>query len=315
MKKLLKIVGIIVGGIVAILACIALWIAFTDLPTFESKSIAVTIPTDSAELHVGKVIVEERCAYCHLGDDGKLSGRQFSRAGDPFGEFWSRNITQDKEHGIGNYSDGQLAYLLRTGIGRHGNFIGPWMSSPLLSDKDLGAIIAYLRSNSPIVQPSATERKKTEYNFLVRALVKLGAFKPFEYTGTPVVTPSPENTVPYGKYLATARYQCYECHSKSFETNDVYVPEKSPGYFGGGNEISDKEFKIFITPNITMSKLHGIGSWTKEQFIHAVKTGEKPNGKVLSPAMPRLHAVDDTELSAIWDYLQTIPVIDVPVQK
>lgn len=315
MKKFFKILGIIVGSIVAVLACVALWIAFTDLPTFQSQSVSVTIPTDSAELHVGKIIVEERCGYCHLGDDGKLSGRQFSRATDPFGEFWSRNITQDKEHGIGAYTNEQLAYLLRTGINRHGNFVGPWMSSALLSDKDLGSIIAYLRSNSPLVQPSQAERPKAQLTFLVRALIKLGAFKPLEYSGKPIAAPQPDNTIQFGKYLATARYQCYECHSQSFETNDMYMPENSPGYFGGGNKITDKQFVEYTSPNITMSKVHGIGSWTKEQYLHAVKTGERPDGKVLSPAMPRLNNVSDAELSAIWEYLKTVPVIDTPVNK
>ena len=92
MKKVLKIVGMILGGLLGIILCIAAWVAFTGVPTYEPKSIAVQIPTDSAALHVGKVIVEERCAFCHYGADGKLSGRQFTSADEPFGEFWSKNI-------------------------------------------------------------------------------------------------------------------------------------------------------------------------------------------------------------------------------
>lgn len=315
MKKVLKIVGIVVAALIAILLGVAGWIQFTDVPHYSPQSVAVTLPTDSANLAVGKRIVEERCSYCHLGDDGKLSGRLFSPPSSPFGEIWSRNITQDKEKGIGTYTDGQLAYLLRTGINRHGDFIGPYMSSPTIADADIASIIAYLRSNSPLVQPSQAEHPKTNINFLVKTFLKLGLYGPYTYSSKPVLLPTSTDALAYGKYLATARYECATCHSKNFQTNNAYEPEKSEGYFGGGNEISDNQFAIKLSPNITMSKNNGIGSWTKEQFITALRKGERPDGKVLSAAMPRMTLVDDAELDAIWKYLQTVPVLENQVQR
>lgn len=315
MKKVLKIVGMILGGLLGIILCIAAWVAFTGVPTYEPKSIAVQIPTDSAALHVGKVIVEERCAFCHYGADGKLSGRQFTSADEPFGEFWSKNITKDKEHGIGAYSDGQLAYLLRTGISRHGYFIGPWMSSVLLSDQDLGAVIAYLRSDSPLVAPSQAMHPGMQPNFLLKALLKFGAFAPLTYDGRPVTAPTPSKSASFGKYLATARYSCFECHSASFESNDRYVPEKSVGYFAGGNPVTDNQFRPTLSANITMSPTTGIGKWSYEQFAHALRTGERPDGKVLSAAMPRMSMLDEVEIQALWAYLQTVPVIEHSVAR
>ncbi|MBK9248532.1 MAG: cytochrome c [Ignavibacteria bacterium] len=315
MKKFLKIVGIVIASIIGIILCLVAWVMFTDVPSYPPKSLSIQIPTDSLTLHTGKVIVEGRCAYCHLGTDNKLSGRQMAPASDPFGEYSSKNITQDKTYGIGSYTKEQLAYFLRTGINQHGKYIGPWMASVLLSDSDLGAVIAYLKSDSPLVQPSSANPQGLQPNFLLKALLKFGAFGPLKYDEKPVATPSPENTVAFGKYVATARYSCYECHSNSFETNDQYEPEKSIGYFGGGNPIPDNQFKTTLSANITMSPTTGIGKWNYDQFMRAVTTGERPDGKVLSAAMPRLHALDEQELKAIWEYLRTVPVIENKVAR
>jgi hypothetical protein len=315
MKKLLKILGYGIGGIIVIILLVLGWVQFSGLPTFEHQSIAVKIPTDSLSLSVGRKIAEERCMHCHLGDDGKLSGRQFTPSDSPFGVIWSKNITQHKEHGIGNYTDGELAFLMRTGINKDGRFLGPFMILPTLSDEDLGSVVAYLHSNSPFVQPSAIEHPLPQYSLLAKAFIKLGMMSPMKYAGTPVRTPNSSDTLGYGKYLANGRYACFSCHSASFETNNDAEPEKSEGFFGGGNEIEDHAFIITRSANITMSKTHGIGNWTKEQFIHTLRTGERPDGKGLSAAMPRLPLSDDNELEAMWKYLQTVPVLEHRVER
>lgn len=315
MKKFLKILGYGIGAILAVILCVVLYIQLSDFPVHDHSSIPVILPSDSLSLSVGAKIVEERCVYCHLGNDGKLSGKQFSPSDSPFGVIWAKNITQHKEKGIGHYTDGELAYLFRTGINNKGRFLGPFMIFPTLSDKDLGSVLAYLHSNSPLVQPSDAETPAPQYGFLAKALMKLGAMAPMEYNGKQIDTPIPSDGIAYGKYLATGRYVCYACHSAAFQSNDDANPEKSKGYFGGGNEIYDHSFNIIHSANITMSKSNGIGNWTKEQFIHALRTGERPDGKVLSAAMPRLPLPDESELDAIWKYLQSVPVQENQVKR
>ena len=302
--------GYLLGGVLLLLLGFAAWVNLSPFPKYEPKSLAVVVPTDSISLAQGRKIVETECVNCHLGDDGKLSGRLFSPASGPFGEFWSRNITRHPEKGIGAYTDGELAYLFRTGIKRNGEWAGPYMTNPNLSDADLGAVIAYLRSDAPLVQSSESDPPAPKYSFLAKALVKLGAFAPKFYDIKPVVAPPASDQLAYGKYLATARYACYRCHSASFETNDDFTPENSKGYFGGGNLIEDTEFKPTPSSNLTMSKVHGLGNWTEAQFAMAVRTGARPDGKMLSPSMPRFGLLNDEETGAIWAYLQTVPVLD-----
>jgi mono/diheme cytochrome c family protein len=85
-----------------------------------------------------------------------------------------------------------------------------------------------------------------------------------------------------GKYLVGLG-GCNDCHT--------------PGYFFGKPDMSrflggsDVGFEIpgagvFVGSNITPDKQTGIGSWTAEQIITAMQTGERPDGRILAPIMP-----------------------------
>jgi mono/diheme cytochrome c family protein len=309
MKKVLRIIGVLVGLLLLVVLSVAAWVGLTPMPSYESKSLPVVIPTDSSALEMGRKIVELECRHCHMGEDGKLSGRLFSRPDDPFGMIYSANITQHPGSRLSQYSDGELAYLFRTGIKKDGGW-APYMLMPNLSDEHMGAIIAYLRSDGPLVQPSPVAQPATQYSFLAEALIKFGLFAPKFYEIKPVKAPAATDKVAYGRYLAIGVYSCFKCHSASFETIDDLQPEKSAGFFGGGNPVDDEEHVTTISANITMSKKFGVGNWTEDQFIHAVQTGERHDGRILTPAMPRFGMLTRDEVSAIWAYLQTVPVLE-----
>lgn len=324
MKKAFKWIGIVLGVIVLLLLIVAAWIQFTPMPKFEVvPPVVQQLPVDSASLARGKKIVDNTCVHCHMGEDGKMSGRLFSRATDPFGEMYSANITQHPTKGkMSLYSDGEMAYLIRTGVNREGRWVGGMMTHANMSDEDLACMIAYLRSDAGIMQASEAEHPLPAYldMFIVKALAKFGVFKPTPFDGKPKTAPPVTDQVAYGRYLATDIYECYACHSANFETNDPLNPEKSPNYMGGGGKIPDEDFNETISRNITPSKTHGIGNWTEEQFWAAVKTGVRPDGSMLKIQMPRFAALDSLEVNAIWAYLQTVPAIETdplaaPVKK
>lgn len=313
MKKITRFFIRFLGVATVLLLAAAAWVQFSPLPTFETRSLELRIPSDSASLAHGRALAIGHCGHCHLGDDGRLSGRMFMRQQDAFGEIWSRNLTRHPEKGLGRYSDGELAWLMRTGVKRDGHMAGYFMSSLQVSDHDMACVIAFLRSNDPIVAPSESDPPHPQYSFLAKALIKLGAFKPLPYDGAPVTEPPASDPIAYGKYLATGRYECYGCHSKSFETNDPVHPEKSEGYFAGGNPVLDANFNEVPSANITPSVLYGIGSWTEAQFSQALRGGLRPDQRALSPVMPRFANMSDEEVSAIWAYLQSVPVTDKQV--
>src|SRR5437867_6765916 len=71
----------------------------------------------------------------------------------PFGTVYSTNITQDKETGLGSWTDQQIHDALVKGIRSDGSRILPVMPYEAYSgmaEEDLKALIAYLRTLKPI---------------------------------------------------------------------------------------------------------------------------------------------------------------------
>jgi mono/diheme cytochrome c family protein len=314
MKRFLKITGIILGLILLVLLIAAAYINFAPLPTYETKSLDIEVVSDSTAVAEGKRMAQMVCFQCHM-NNGKLMGGIMEEADSPFGLIHTPNITQDIENGIGKYTDGELAYLLRTGIKRDGGYAPPWMPKfPHLADKDLNNIIAYLRSDAPEVQPSDVAQPDDQPSFLVKMLLRV-AFKPLPYDGKPISAPPATEREAFGNYLATAKLDCFGCHSPDFKTQNILEPEKTPGYFSGGNKFKTEDHGLVISANLTPDNSTGIGNWTEEQFIRVVKYGRKPDGTNVRPPMPPFVQLTDDEAAAIWAYLQTVPSIKQDVSE
>ena len=309
MKKALKILGIVLGVIVLVVAIGASTIHFGGIPKYEVKAPDLKVTGDSTMIAEGKRIATMLCNNCHMSENGKLEGKLMLDLPSDFGKAWSANITRHPEYGTGRYTDGELAFLFRTGIKRNGEYSPPWMPKfPHLSDYDLQSVIAYLRSDAPELEPSDKVSIAPQPSFLTKMLCRV-AFKPLPYPTGKIEAPPATDKVAFGKYLATGKVDCFGCHSPSFETMNIMEPEKTPGYFSGGNAMPNLEGKIIHTRNLTPDKETGIGNWTEEQFTQAVRFGQRPSGPMVRYPMVPFAAMTEEEASAIWAYLQTIPAI------
>jgi mono/diheme cytochrome c family protein len=97
------------------------------------------------------------CMQCHspvVNDHHDFQnlgkGEQVFRG--PFGESTSRNITSDREKGLGAWSDAEIKRAIAQGISRGGSRLKPpmgfaWYAT--MTDGDLDAIVAYLRTVPP----------------------------------------------------------------------------------------------------------------------------------------------------------------------
>ena len=304
MKKILKILGFTIGGIVFLLLLGAGFIAFKPLPSYEVKAPDLQVDVTPDRVLRGKQLAMVSCNHCHLSN-GKLEGKLLDEGGG-LGDVYGPNITQNAEHGIGSYTDGELFYLLRTGIKRDGQLAFPMMLRSLhIGDEDIYDLIAFLRSDDPMVQPSDAEQPAIEKSFLLRMLYTV-AFKPLPYAGEPVPIPAKEDQLAYGKYLVDGKLICFDCHSTSFESNNWVQPEQSVGYLQGGNPMYIKGMPdTVVTPNITLDTEHGIGSWTEQEFLTALTTGKRPDGTVFKYPMMTYSFLDSTDASAIYSYLQS----------
>jgi mono/diheme cytochrome c family protein len=136
-----------------------------DAPAPQPGSYA---PASRGQVERGEYLVELLgCGACHT--DGALTGSPNSerplagsRTGIAYtnplehrypGVVYPSNITPDTRTGIGDRSDREITEAIRAGIGRHGGrriVVMPWQGYARLSDEDSAAIVAYLRSITPM---------------------------------------------------------------------------------------------------------------------------------------------------------------------
>lgn len=309
MKKTLKIVKYFILIVLAIVVLVVGYIWMSPIPSYENKAPQLTVISDSIKVAEGARIASMLCVTCHKSDDGKLGGGRVKDA-DDFGEIYAPNITNHPEFGISKYTDGELAYLIRTGIRKDGRYSPPYMPKlPHLSDSDMESIIAFLRSDHPLVQASDKKWPDSKPNLLAKFLVRV-AFKPFPYPDKPIFAPDPSDKIAFGKYIALAKFECFSCHSENFQTNDYLNPEKSKGFFGGGNPFKQSDGSILYSANLT-NHATGLAKWTEADFIKTVKYGIRPGGKMPTkwPMIPYSNLTDE-EVSAVWAYLNSLPAIE-----
>jgi mono/diheme cytochrome c family protein len=110
--------------------------------------------------------------------------------------------------------------------------------------------------------------------------------------------PAPE-TIARGKVLTEAG-DCASCH-----TADPAKP------FAGGKRI-DTPFGAVYSANLTPNLNTGIGRWTDEDFLRAMRYGERPDGAAEYPAFPYPHFTKVTrqDVFAIRAYLATLAPVD-----
>ena len=315
MKKILKITGIILGIIVLLVLCGAAFIHFRGIPKYNVEKIDFKVVSSPESIARGKKLALTLCAGCHKNPQtGKLTGTQMMDAPAEFGVIRSQNITQDKKYGIGEWTDAELVYLLRTGIKRDGQYIPPYMAKlPHMADEDINAIISFLRSDDPLMLPDPTPDTPSNPSFLTKLLCQI-AFTPMPYPKEKIPMPDSTNKVELGKYLAF-NLDCFSCHSADFKTNDYTNPDKSVGFFGGGNKTLNTKGQVIATSNLTPDPNTGIGKWTEEKYVKAVKTGMIEGEKALRYPMQPYVYLTDYEVSSIYAYLKTIPAIPNKVER
>ncbi|MBD0284185.1 MAG: c-type cytochrome [Flavisolibacter sp.] len=316
MKKIFRYLLLLIGIIVIAAGGFAAFVAFRGIPTYKAQTIDLKVNSTPQRIERGAQLSSMLCNDCHMNrNTGKLTGAAMPEIAQ-FGTIYSRNITKDPEYGIGKWTDGQIAYLLRTGIKPDGTFLPVMAKLSKMSDEDLQSIIAFLRSDHPWVQPDRTHLPPSKYSFFAKFLTNIGAVKPMPYPQGAVPEPDTTNPVKWGEYIALHRVECYSCHSKDFATNDYANPEKSKGFFGGGNAFTfPGGYKIY-SRNLTMDEETGIGKWSEEDFVRAVKQGQLPDNQPgLRPPMKPYTQLSDAEIKAIYAYLKTLPIIHNKVER
>jgi mono/diheme cytochrome c family protein len=103
-----------------------------------------------------------------------------------------------------------------------------------------------------------------------------------------------------GEYVYRAA-GCYGCHTD----------EKHAGKPLAGRHALATPFGTFYTPNITPDPETGIGRWSEQDFLRALREGLSPAGDHYYPSFPypSYTRLTDEDLRALWAYLKLQPPV------
>ena len=222
----------------------------------------------------------------------------------------ARNITTDRETGIGAWTDGEKVRAIREGISRDGRPLFPMMpytSLRKLSDEDVYSLVAYLDTLPPV----KNRVPETQVDFPVSWLMRT---EPAPAGRVP--PPDRSNQLAYGEYLVNAA-GCLECHTKESKGQPV------PGmWFAGGREFRFP-FGRVLSANITPDRETGIGKWKPADFLDRVyeyrdyaehgSPAVGPQGFTLMPWL-NFSRLEPADLQAIFAYLRTRKPVYQPVE-
>lgn len=120
------------------------------------------------------------------------------------------------------------------------------------------------------------------------------------YPSTSATNPEQAEKVRRGEYLAKMG-DCIACHTN--------VKGGTPAYAGGLSIATP--FGTFYSPNITPDKETGIGNWTEDDFVRALKEGRDPKGRNYFPVFPFVYFANtsDEDARALYAYFMSIPAV------
>jgi mono/diheme cytochrome c family protein len=115
---------------------------------------------------------------------------------------------------------------------------------------------------------------------------------------------SSDGVLARGKYLATIM-DCGGCHTPGALLGK---PEHDRPLAGSRIGFQIPGLGIFYPPNLTPDSRSGLGNWSVEDIVQAVRAGVRPDGRILAPVMPYKNygALTDTDATALASYLKTL---------
>lgn len=245
------------------------------------------------------------CGNCHTAPGGPFANKELSgglKFDEPPFTTHATNITQDKETGIGAWTDREIMLAIREGKRpKGGRIIGPPMAIPFfrnISDNDLKAIVAYLRQVKPV------KRKMPEAVYRIPLPPAYGP----PIKSVPDVPKS--DKVAYGNYLVQIGH-CMDCHTPMNKKGRLEMDK-----LGAGGRSFHGPWGESISANLTPDKETGLGKWTDAQIKRAIAKGVRADGTKLRPPMAfRFYKnIKDEDLNAIVAYLRTLKPIKSAVR-
>src|SRR3984885_7484389 len=250
------------------------------------------------------------CGACHTAPHGNpfAGGLAIS---SPFGTIYSSNITPSVGYGIGRYTEAQFARAVRRGIRADGANLYPAMpytSYSILTDADVQALYGYFMHG---VAPVDAPAPRTDLPFPMNLRVSMMGWN-LLYLNTKPLEPDPRQSELWnrGRYLVKGAAHCSACHTP----RGFLMQEKAAEEFSGG------PVGPWYAPNITSDLISGIGSWSQEELVRYLSTGDahrkaQAAGSMGEAVEHSFQYLSDTDLNAMAAYVRTVPAVHDPSDR
>lgn len=287
----------------AVLGLAVFW--FVTRPAPLDDAVADALPSGDAEAG-RQVFLAAGCASCHVAPDGDeagdapvLAGGQ--RFGSDFGTFLAPNISQDQTHGIGAWTDAEIARAVTEGVSPQGSHYYPafpYTAYTKAQPQDIADLVAYLRTLPADPTPSLAH--EIDFPFNIRRT--LGGWKVLFMNDDWVTAQelSPEAT--RGRYLAEALAHCGECHTPR---NLLGGLDTSRWMAGAPNQGGPGRI-----PNVTPGAL----DWSEADIAAYLQSGFTPDfdsaGGHMVAVVENFAQLPEDDARAVAAYLKAIPAHD-----
>jgi mono/diheme cytochrome c family protein len=262
---------------------------------------AAKAPHQDSQIERGQYLVSiAGCLDCHtpFDEQGQPDTTKLGAGGYPFdlgplGIVYTKNLTPDKTTGLGDWTDEEIKTAFTTGVSKDGLHLFPIMPYRFfnhMSDEDVDAVVAYLKTLEPV--NNSVER---------RQILPPEALPQMERNAV-MDTPDPADTEAEAAYLFKAVLACEDCHTPLDPNTQAPIPDK---YFAGGQPY-EGPWGIVYGANITPDKETGIGDWTDADIERAIRGGVRPDGRVmvLMPVASVYSHLSDNDMKAVIYYLR-----------
>jgi len=257
-SRWLKWIGILFSGLLTLISAALLMLALIGFyklnERFDNPVQEVKVAGTPDQITRGEKLANI-CVSCHTpGNQMPLSGSNFAAKFDfpPLGTIYAPNLTPSGN--IADWTDGEVIRAIREGIDKNGHslLVMPSNNFRNMSDEDIQALVAYLRSQTATGEPTPN----TRFNVLGAIFMILSDFRTAQQPVSHVAAP-PVDTPEYGQYLVDI-IGCRDCHGSQLAGK---VENGQPGPPPG--------------PNLTQI----VPQWTETDFMTFFNTGTLPSGK------------------------------------
>ena len=271
--------------------------------------IADLADVDDRQIERGRYLaLAGNCASCHTaGSDGFMAGGVAFET--PFGRIYSTNITPDAITGIGNWTVQQFFASMRHGVrpdGEHLYPVFPYTAFTKVSDEDIVALFAYLKSIPAIAQ----EAPQNELSFPFNQRFLMSVWKAMFFDAGAYKEDDAESAEwNRGAYIVKALAHCGACHSP----RNLLGAERSDMAMAGGvytDKVPSGNLRPWSAPNLT-SAPSGLGLWPHEDVAAYLNTGINSRVATFGPMneviLNSSRHLSDADVDAMAVYLKSLP--------